>query len=447
MDVVKKFFDFEMRNGLFDIVDQYGLRPWEAIRYEVMMRVLHGSSPSFVSINTRRPFNIRLKTILNKLYKSFLYILCHPNRENLFYLCSRDKKEGSLYDKVSDDLYNSVDKNSRFAIESTGSYLESNYKYGSEVSPDIPLIFAKYIQYKYDYSDILEHLRKEFPSCSIDVRVMDECYRLFVTEYKFYKLLFRWCRTKRVLMVQNGIRKGMFAAANELGVTVLELQHGQISMNHPAYSYPSEELLPATKIYHPNYLLTFGAFWTKNRCYPGVENVVLGNNSYGEVIKTPDVHGNKKLLVISNKTEGPLLADRVEEVLKKEPSFSFVFKLHPHQYNEFDEYQTKFVDDSRVEVVSNQQTINQLLSQCEGVFLNDSTVELEALHLGRKVFVLTEQDYMCMDFVFGEEGVYLCKDVDEFLEKYEKNKDVKLAPRDDLFVKFDENVARRVIQL
>lgn len=447
MEIVNRFFDFEMRNGLFDIVDQYGLRPWEAIRYEVMMRVLHDSSPSFVSINTRSPFNIRLKTILNKLYKSFLYILCHRNRENLFYLCSRDKKEGSLYDKVSDDLYNLVDKNSRFTIESTVSYLEPNYKYGSEVSPDIPLFFAKFVHYKYDFSDILEHLRKEFPSCSIDINVMNECYRLFVTEYKFYKLLFRWCRTKRVFMVQNGIRKGMFAAANELGVTIFELQHGQISMNHSAYSYPCEEYLSATKIYHPNYLLTFGAFWTKNRCYPGVENIVLGNNSYGEVIDSPDVHGNKKLLVISNNIEGPLLADRVMEVLKKDSTFMFYFKLHPNQFSEFEVYKSRFNDFDRVEVVSNQQSINQLLAQCEGVFLNQSTVELEALRIGRKVFVLTEQRYEAMDFVFGEEGVYLCKDVDEFLEKYEKNKDVKLTPRDDLFVKFDENVARRVIQL
>lgn len=446
MEIVKNFFDFEMRNGLFDIVDQYGLRPWESIRGEVMEGVLYPSS----KIKTTGLSPNGTKHLWKSLAKFFcfcFYLINHLDRKYLFFLCSRDHKNGKLYDKISDSLYTMVNQKDCFTIESWNSYSLENYKYGSDVIPNYSQMLAKVKHYSFDYTEIYQLLKQEFPNSSITLDMMNNCYNNFVCEYKFYKFILKICHVKKVFMVQNGFQKGMFAAANELGVNVMELQHGQLSFNHMAYSYPNNKDLPASKIYHPNYLLTFGSFWTKNRCYPGVENIALGNNSYGEVTKIPNVHGNKKLLVISNKTEGPLLADRVVEVLKKDPTFSFVFKLHPHQYNELDEYRTKFVDDSRVEVVSNQQAIDRLLSQCEGVFLNDSTVELEALHLGRKVFVLTEQDYMCMDFVFGEEGVYLCKDVDEFLAVYEKNKDVTLAPRDDLFMKFDENVARKVIQL
>lgn len=447
MEKVDQFFDFEIKNHLFDIVDKYGLRPWEAVRYEVMMRVLHGSTFITTSEYNRPPFHTRLITFQKKILKFIIYILCHHNKDYFFYLCSRDKKDGVFYDKISDQLFNLVDRTNCFSIESTGYYLQPNYKYGSDVSPDIPKLFAKYTCYKYDYSNIIKLVKHTFPEFTINTDVMNDCYRLFVTEYNFYKFLFKWCRIKRVFMVQYGIQKSMFAAANELGVKIFELQHGQISVNHPAYSYSNEELLPATKIYHPDILLTFGPYWSKNRNYPGVINKVIGNDSYAEPIDMTDTHGNKKLLVISNREEGPLLVKRVQEVLEKKPEFFFFFKLHPQQYEDYTAYQNYFNNYDRVKIVSDQQSINQLLAQCEGIFLNDSTVELEALRVGKKVFVLTEQRYQCMDFVLGEPGVYACKDVDEFLAVYEKNKDVKLIPRDDLFVKFDESVAREMIQL
>lgn len=445
MDKVNQFFDFEINNNLYDIVDEYGLKPWESVRYEVMLRVLHNSFSS-ISKHDRPSIPVRLWNVLCRLTRWSFYTLSHPKKDNLFYLCSRDKINGILYDKISDKLYNIVDRNNCFSVESMGSYLQPNYKYGSGVTPDMTAFFAKYTKYYYDFSEIYNLIKSTFPECTITIDVMNACYRQFVTEYKYYKVLFRWCQTKRVFVVQNGIRKGLFAAANELGIKLIELQHGQISVNHPAYSYPSECLIPASKIYHPDILLTFGSFWSKNRNYPGVKDLVIGNDSYADSIEMPDTHGNKKLLVISNHLEGELLAKRVKEVLARDPEFYFFFKLHPDQYMDYELYKACFEGFDRVEVVSNQFTINQLLSQCEGLFLNDSTVELEALRVGRKVYVLTEQYYLVMDFVLGEPGIYACKDIDEFLEKYECHKNERLSPRDDLFSIFNSELAEEILE-
>ncbi len=176
-----------------------------------------------------------------------------------------------------------------------------------------------------------------------------------------------------------------------------------------------------------------------------MSDIVLGNDSYSENAEVPNVNGNGKLLVISNIIEGELLAKRVKEVLNKSNKFIFFFKLHPNQFDEFEHYKKIFEGEERVQVVSNQQTINQLLIECEAILLNDSTVELEALRMGKKVFVLTEQLYEEMDFVLGEEGVYACKDSDEFLEKYEENKDIQLPLRNDFFVPFKQHVARQLL--
>ena len=448
MEKVKKFFDFEVQNKLFDIVDQYGLRPWEAVRYEVMMSVLYKPIIHFSEFKT--PFLLfRLLYLLEKLMRFSIYLFTHNNKENLFVLCSRDKKDGILYDKILDRLYALVDKNTSFTIETKETYHQQNYKYGKSVAPDISHYLAKISTSWYDYGDIIKMVKQEFPESSITITKMNKCYREFVTEYKFYRHILRRCHIKRIFLVQNGIRKGLFAAANEMGIKMIELQHGQISVNHPAYSYPSEALIPSSKVYHPDYLLTFGPFWSKNRHYPGVEDLVIGNESYAEDIgkSNTNTNTNKKLLVISNNIEGKLLAKRIDEVLAYDPTFFFFFKLHPDQYNEYEYYNNYFRSTDRVIVISNQQSINQLLSQCEGVFLNDSTVELEALRMGRKVFVLTEQYFECMDFVLGEEGVYACKDINEFFAKYKQSQNVTLQPRDDFFCKFDEKVAKKMLRI
>ena len=446
MELVDRFFDFEIRNHLFDITDKRGLRPWEAVRYEVMVSVLHKPF-THVPYYDKAPANIRLLNASGRLFHFGFYLLTHRHRDSIFLLCSRDKKNGLFYDKISDRTFELAGMDNSLGLDSMNTYQQANYKYGQYVAPDISRYLSRLSRYRYDFGDIIRLVKEEFPHSSINCETLNSCYREFVSDYFYWKMVFRWSKSKRIFLVQNGIRVGMFAAANCLGVRVIEFQHGQISKNHPQYSFPDETVLPASKIYHPDYLLTFGSFWSKNRHYPGVKEVVIGNESYAESFPVPDTHGNKKLLVISNLEEGPLLAKRVKEVLARDPSFFFYFKLHPNQFLEFESYQRQFEGNDRVEVVSNQQTINQLLAQCEGIFLNDSTVELEALRVGRKVFVLTEQYYQVMDFVLGEEGVYPRKDVNEFLETYEAHKNDHLPKRNDLFSEFRENIAQEMLQV
>lgn len=445
MEKVKDFFEFEIENGLFDIEDNNGLIPWDGVRYYVMMNVLHDIN----SPNTTLGLEVVRKKLLytiQRLVNFVFYYIRHRKRDFLFILCSRDKKDGLYYDKIADGIYNVADKSSCFTIETTDNYLKSNYKYSRDIGPLVDNVIVRMTRCNFDFSHILSQLKEKFPQATIRNEELNGYYKRFVGQYKFYRWLIRHTNIKKIWFVQNNIMKGLMAAANKEGVELYEIQHGQISLNHPAYSYPSVSLLPSSKVYHPDHLLTFGRFWSKNRSYPGVKDLVIGNTSYAEKMSGPITNGNKKMLVISNLAEGPLLVERVKEVLKKDPDFFFYFKLHPNQFKEFETYKNTFDYTDCVEVVSNQQTVNELLLKCEGVFLNDSTVELEALRLGRKVFVLTEQFYEVMDFVLGEEGVYACKDVDEFLQQYESHKNDILNPREDLFEPFNEETAKQILE-
>ena len=446
MEKVNQFFDFEIKNKLFDIVDSNGLRPWEAVRFDVMMSVLHKPG-DYVDLGKKQNVCKKIwKTVLSFI-AFFVYLLRHRNTNTLFFLCSRDNNDGVQYDKIADSLYTLIPKDSCFTIESMDILNQKhNYKYGFDVAPNVANVFGLFSGVSKNIQVFYNLVLNEFPQSTITTEAMNQAYKYFVGQYYFYKMIFKLTKIKRAFLVQNDIQRGMFAAANELGVKMFELQHGQISFNHPAYSYPQESVLSSDKIYHPDYLLIFGPFWSKNRSYPGVTDLVLGNNFYAERDVMPNTAANKKLLVIANNIEGKILSERVVEVLERRPDFTFIFKLHPNQYNEYNLYVRKFERYKQVEVVSDQRSINQLLSECEGIFLNQSTVELEALHKGRKVFVIKEQRYLSMDFVLGENGVYACSDVDDFLNKYEEHKNEVLEPRNDLFAKFDTLLAKQILE-
>lgn len=442
----EQFFDFELKNGLFDIVDSRGLRPWEAVRYYVYSRIY--SNREISQTKTNKGQGLLKKIIIsfrNKVH--FInYVLKHKNSPYMFLLSSRDKNGGLYYDKIGGNLFERIDKSKTFAFESCMH--NEDYKYeGMTCENSFMSLLENFVTVTYDFSYLQNLINTNYPGVPIRKNEMEKWYRRFLSQYLYFKIIFRFCSTERMFMVQNGILKGVFAAANEMGVEVIEFQHGQISLNHPAYSYPSDNKVDSTKIYHPSTLLVFGDFWTKNRYYPGVENVVVGNDFYYKIDRDQSIQVPKRFLVISDKYEGKRLVNYVKSILDLEASFSFYFKLHPNQYKEFDVYKNEFRTYENVEVVSDSMTISELLSKSEGILVVQSTVELEALRDGKKVFVVEEGAYEMMDFVFKEPGVYLINSASDFIVKYEHNINEIVMPRNDLFEKYKDFVVEKYLDL
>ena len=444
MDIIDELFEFELKNELFDIVDKRGTRPWEAVRYYVFNRIITNRKPQTPHSCPKKDNGAQLfQKVRNKLH-FILYLAKHRNCPFMFLLASRDKRDGCFYDKISDSFFEQIDKEKTFAIESC--VYETNYCYNS-LTCDMSFfcMFERFTRADYDFSFLHKLIMDHFPDVSIDISELNKWYRAFLSQYYYFRWLFKLTGTKKLFMVQNGILKGVFAAAQSLGVEVLEFQHGQISYNHPAYSYPSEKYLNASKLHHPSKLLLFGDYWAKNRVYPGVINIVIGNDFYSNKAIWCDVDCKKKILVVSNKIEGRRLMKYVKSILEQDSSFYFFFKLHPNQYNELHYYLKEFEVFKNVEVISDSKTTNVLLSKSEAILVVQSTVELEALRDGKKIFVVKEDDFEAMDFVFSEPGVYLVESSNSFLEQYAMHADVQLKPRDDIFQSFNREVAKSLL--
>lgn len=444
MEKRESFFNFELENKLFDLVDDRGLCPWEAVRYHVFNRVIYGNIHSAKPHTVRPHYMDLIKHVIN-IFSFLFYVLSHFHRKILFILCSRDKKGGIYFDKISDQMYVLSDLDNIMAFDTECH--TNGYKYrGLTTNLTFLSMLCRLPWHGYNFQAIIKVLKKNFPEEEIEKQELEGYYKEFVAQYYFYKYIFRFVGIKKVFMVQNGIQKGLFAAAKKMDVEVIEFQHGQISINHPAYSYPDNPSVNATKIYQPSKLLTFGTFWNKNRYYPGVENIVIGNDIYSVSRNLPNTGGNKRLMVISNMGEGEMLAKCVKEITDIDKSFFFYFKLHPNQYNEFPYYNILFKDNTNVEVISDEKSVNDLLVLSEAVLLAQSTVALEALREGRKVFVVKLGLYESMDFLFSEEGVYLINNSKDFINTYYSHSCERIIKRTDLFSNFQINTAKALLQ-
>lgn len=446
MKALQDFFDFEIKIGLFDIKDKYGFTVWESIRYFVCNNIVM----QWGNIKLRNKNN-NIKKIfltLKKIFGFILYFISHRKADIMFFLCSRDNKDGVLYDKILGKIFELSNKQNYFAIESyTGSTVEK-YKYnGKTCTPILVSIIKRTLKRKKLNCEIYNKLTTSFPNISFDLPALQNDYQEFLAQYRFYRFLFNFCGIKKVFIVQNGIQKGLFAAANKCGVKVIELQHGQVSENHPAYSYSKEMVNFPEKIYAPDVFLTFGNFWMKNSVFPGVKIEPLGNDFYsqsGSINSSENVE--KKILVISSYIHGEVLSRCVKEISEKDRSFSFYYKLHPNEYADIEKYKTLFVGNDKITIITNEATVTELLSKTEFVLLIQSTAELEALRNGKKVIVLRQLDYEALDFVFNEKGIYFIDEANEFVSCYNAHKDEQIEPRTDIFQPFDSEKALELLK-
>ena len=99
----------------------------------------------------------------------------------------------------------------------------------------------------------------------------------FKYEYKQYKKLLTKKNPKQVYVVVAYENKALVKAARDLGIEVLELQHGTISNYHMGYSYPDEhniienddgDVRVSNIEYFPDKILSFGKYWENASFYP-----------------------------------------------------------------------------------------------------------------------------------------------------------------------------------
>src|SRR5699024_3590183 len=87
----------------------------------------------------------------------------------------------------------------------------------------------------------------------------------FIHGYNYYIKLFSKRKPKRIFIVVSYECIPIIAAAKDLGIKVIEFQHGVLTEYHFAYNFsdPTKDIN-----YIPDKLLTFGEYWGKTERFP-----------------------------------------------------------------------------------------------------------------------------------------------------------------------------------
>lgn len=239
-------------------------------------------------------------------------------------------------------------------------------------------------------------LKAEF-SVEADVRQLAAC-ALSALRFRaaYLPVLKRWLRHLKTRVVvtavhYNNLNFTLAEAAHDLGLKVVELQHGTIYPMHGAYNLPVKD-----SVYAPDTLIAWGRHWiSQTRNYPRGASVPLGY-PYLEACRQaycPAQRSSRRftVLFVSQGNVGGALSRAARELSELLPRdrFAIVYKLHP---NETRSWRTLYPHllESAVDVVANtDRNIYACLSEADAVVGVSSTSLVEALAWERRVFVLT----------------------------------------------------------
>ncbi|MGW6197178.1 hypothetical protein ACWF0M_13630 [Kribbella sp. NPDC055110] len=139
-----------------------------------------------------------------------------------------------------------------------------------------------------------------------------------------YRALLRKHRIKTVYLVVAYFHQHIVGAARDLGIRVVELQHGAISPFHLGYSYPDRPVVAD----QPDELWCFGSYWTDVADLPAVMRTeVMG----APFLPPPGPKDPHRVVFLSQGTVGSELVKVAGAVAVEYPDLEVLFRLHPSE--------------------------------------------------------------------------------------------------------------------
>ena len=187
----------------------------------------------------------------------------------------------------------------------------------------------------------------------------------------------------------------MNEAAYEMGIQVVELQHGGAGKTHCAYNYPNNVFIKQ----FPTHFFAFSKFWMEKFNLPiADENILSVGAPYKEmrateILNDKKVQSNDKKIIlflmegIDSSRQFAETAIRLNELIDNN-KYQIILKLHPQDYAA---WQDKYSDAANAGlriVHSNNPDLYELFSEAEcQVGANNSTTIYEGLNFGLRTFI------------------------------------------------------------
>ena len=441
MEFIDIFLKYEEERNLFN-EEIYGVRYWHYIRYILFQKMLREKTNSGDFNNISRSLSKKEKFI-EKLEQVYNIILKNPliglkNKEVLVLNSSRRSKNGDVYECIyTDDLIKSIDND--YYV------LENNYM-GKHFKPAITqnLLYMDYISLKRSIIKKLWRRKEKYKISSedenrikiilkdlenlLEVKIdeafvflqLEEIIYSYKSTYKDFEKILETVKPKAIIEVchYEFDKLLMNEVAQKKNIKVIELQHGTIDKYHLAYNFQSKRDL----ITYPNYIFTFGEYWSKISRFPIGKNHLIDVGFYNyekkkDKYKETLVDNNKNILFISQNTIGKELSTLAVELKEElQDRYNILYKLHPKEVGVWKSDYPWLVNSGIQVIDNNDKDLYYYFSISEAQIGVYSTAMFEGIGFGLKTFIYKTFGHEYMQNLYNNNYAKLIENTQEISE-------------------------------
>ncbi len=433
-----KFFELEKKYNLFNL--KYNdVFYWQIVRYEFYTKIITRDS---IIINQSPKKNI-IKTIVNTLFETIKQKIKIKFLHDTDIIRLRPCITVDRNSIPSDHQYDFTPIPSDIKVADV--YTLGNY---SEIHKCIELdtaipefaLFPWKIKtrlfgdnkFPSEHISILQEFLDELNSIyETDFDINDYIYRIKCAVkshnlyFKYYRILFRVINPKAI-MVYPHYDEHMFSAihaARETGISSIEIQHGRIN-SHGAYYYSDTS---ESGKYMPDYLFTFGNWWTEQINMPKPTKVISTGNPYLEyqlkIYKNKNKIKTKIIAFFSGPHTGVELSKfAVTNFFElKKFGYSVIYKLHPNECDVWKREYPWLKEQDGFKVISDKSiSAYEIIAESDAIIAINSTILFEATaYPNKKIAVLNKGNTDAMQILIEHGAAKKINSISELFELLE----------------------------
>jgi len=219
--------------------------------------------------------------------------------------------------------------------------------------------------------------------------------KYFLGMRRVYRSLFRVTKPKALYLVSGLGREAAIAAAQDLGISTAEFQHGSMSRESLSYHFEGWEYVP----YFPDHLLVWGPEWLAATTIPSTCRIhSVGAPHIEDSIsasRSGTVRKERTLLVLSQGPVRSKLLSAVGEFANMRPDWMITIRPHPSESTvDFAQELEKLAPGMAKKIqIDSLRSLAEASAEASIVFGVSSTAIIEAIKAGCRAAVLSDRDF------------------------------------------------------
>lgn len=259
-------------------------------------------------------------------------------------------------------------------------------KYGTFASISVRLLLRGR-DYK-KYQRVVEFIEREVGVSMAPYDVFPRwLLRSFIAERRGYRKLLAATSAKTVYMV-NAARMSFQAAAQSLGMKIVEIQSGVFSKYSLQFSWPGSPKVD----YLPNEILTWGEYFTDGIEHAGGQNIrVIGSTAEFDAVRDANLkRDSNQVVFLTQPLVGNDILRAAIEFARSKPNLKVIVKMHPR--NDLDDFK-RVIESAggspkNMTLMQSERSSLEVIAESEVAVGAFSTALIEAAGLGTKVAIL-----------------------------------------------------------